>query len=204
MAALRGLRTWLGLRREPQKLSDLPGVTVGRHVYVPPSVVLFPAVEAPVVIGSFVSIGPDAKVFALSEHRQCVTTYHMNDLFFRNRADFPIEKSAKGPTVVGNDVWIGYAATVLSGVRVGDGAIVGAGAVVTKDVPPYAIVGGNPATIIRYRHPPTIVEAMLSIRWWDWSDEKIFAEQDSFMGSIEDFVAQHRAARRSASTSTKI
>lgn len=173
----------------------MPGVTVGRHTNVPASVVLFPAVEAPVVVGSFVSIGPDAKIFALSEHRQCVTTYHMNDVFFRNRDDFPIEKSAKGTTVIGNDVWIGYAATVLSGVKVSDGAIIGAGAVVTKDVPPYAIVGGNPAKVIRYRHPPAIVEAMLSIGWWDWSDEKIFAEQDSFMGSVEDFVARHAERR---------
>lgn len=83
-------------------------------------------------------------------------------------------------TIIGNDVWIGTNAVVMGGVTVGDGAIIAAGAVVTKDVPPYAIVGGVPARVIRYRFPPKIISELLSLQWWnydvadfgdiDWSD----------------------------------
>jgi virginiamycin A acetyltransferase len=75
--------------------------------------------------------------------------------------------------VVGNDVWIGYRAALLPGVKIGDGAIIGAYSVVTKDVPPYTIVGGNPAREIRRRFPPEHVERLLQLRWWDWDIDKI-------------------------------
>ncbi len=76
-------------------------------------------------------------------------------------------------TVIGNDVWIGYNALILSGVNIGDGAIIGAGSVVTKDVPAYAIVGGNPAKIIRKRFSDQKIEALLRLKWWDWEIEKL-------------------------------
>jgi len=79
----------------------------------------------------------------------------------------------KGDTVVGNDVWIGHAAMIMPGVTIGDGAIVASGAVVTRDVPPYAIVGGNPAAILRYRFPPEAIARLLAIRWWDWDAARI-------------------------------
>lgn len=79
----------------------------------------------------------------------------------------------KGDIVVGNDVWIGYEAVILAGVTIGDGAIIGARAVVTRDVPPYTIVGGVPAKPIRRRFPDETVTRLLDIRWWDWPVEKI-------------------------------
>jgi virginiamycin A acetyltransferase len=79
----------------------------------------------------------------------------------------------KGDTVIGNDVWIGYKATIMPGVRVGDGAIIAAHSVVTKDVAPYAIVGGNPAAEIKKRFPDEEIEKLLQLRWWDWPPEKI-------------------------------
>ena len=79
----------------------------------------------------------------------------------------------KGDTVIGNDVWIGYEAVILSGVTVGDGAVIGARAVVTKDVPPYTVVGGVPAKEIKKRFDEKTVEALLNLRWWDWEKEKI-------------------------------
>ena len=79
----------------------------------------------------------------------------------------------KGDIVVGNDVWIGYEAVILSGVTIGDGAIVAARAVVTKDVPPYAIVGGVPAKIIRPRFPEDVIKRLQSLRWWDWPEGKL-------------------------------
>jgi len=79
----------------------------------------------------------------------------------------------KGDIVVGNDVWIGYEAVILSGVTVGDGAVIGARAVVTKDVPPYTIVGGVPAKPIIKRFSEESIKKLQSIRWWDWPKEKI-------------------------------
>lgn len=82
------------------------------------------------------------------------------------------KKKANPPVEIGNDVWIGSNVVILPGVKVGDGAVLAAGAVVRKDVPPYAIVGGVPAKIIRYRFSPDIIEALLRIRWWDWTLEQ--------------------------------
>ncbi len=79
----------------------------------------------------------------------------------------------KGNIVIGNDVWIGYDAVILSGVKIGDGAIIGARAVVTKDVPPYAIVGGIPAKVIRKRFNDNVIDRLMKIKWWNWPDEKI-------------------------------
>ena len=83
--------------------------------------------------------------------------------------DLPI----KGDTFVGNDVWIGYESVVMPGVKIGDGAIIAAKSVITTDVPPYTIVGGNPAKIIKQRFDDQIVTKLLAIKWWDWSVEKI-------------------------------
>ena len=79
----------------------------------------------------------------------------------------------KGDIVVGNDVWIGYEAVILAGVTIGDGAIIGARAVVTKDVPPYTIVGGVPAKQIRKRFNEETIDILLKLKWWDWSKERI-------------------------------
>jgi virginiamycin A acetyltransferase len=79
----------------------------------------------------------------------------------------------KGDIVIGNDVWIGYEAVIMSGVHIGDGAIIGTRALVTKDVPPYAIVGGSPAKIIRMRFEDSSIEDLRKIQWWNWSTEKI-------------------------------
>ena len=79
----------------------------------------------------------------------------------------------KGDIIIGNDVWIGYEAVILSGVNIGDGAIIGTRAVVTKDVPPYTIVGGVPAKTIRKRFSDDTITALLQINWWDWPEEKI-------------------------------
>ena len=87
----------------------------------------------------------------------------------------------KGDIVIGNDVWIGYEALIMAGVHIGDGAVIGARAVVTKDVPPYAIVGGVPAREIRKRFAPDVIARLLELKWWDWPMMKIRKELPSLM-----------------------
>ncbi len=90
---------------------------------------------------------------------------------------------SKGDTVIGNDVWLGYGATIMPGITIGDGAIVGAKAVVTKDIAPYSIVGGNPALEIKKRFSDETVEALLEIKWWNWPIEKITQHLQTISGN---------------------
>lgn len=92
----------------------------------------------------------------------------------------------KGNIVIGNDVWIGYKATITAGVTIGHGAIIGAGSLVTRDVPPYTIVGGNPAKEIRKRFSEPDIETLLTVNWWDWPPEKITRNIQLLTGSDID------------------
>jgi len=94
-----------------------------------------------------------------------------------------IEAGFRGDTIVGNDVWIGHEATIMPGVTIGDGAIVAAKSVVVADVPPYAIVGGNPAKPIRRRFSDESIAELLTIRWWDWSTDRITRNLDAIRGA---------------------
>ncbi|WKN29820.1 CatB-related O-acetyltransferase [Porifericola rhodea] len=94
----------------------------------------------------------------------------------------------KGDTIIGNDVWIGYKACIMPGVTIGDGAIIAANATVTKDVPPYAIVGGNPAEVIRKRFNEEQVAKLLKLKWWDWEAEKITAKLPLLTGNNIDLL----------------
>jgi virginiamycin A acetyltransferase len=96
----------------------------------------------------------------------------------------------KGDTTVGNDVWIGYRATIMPGVTIGNGAIIGAYAVVTRDVAPYTIVGGNPAKHIRQRFDDTTTAQLLAVAWWDWPIEKITQYASLLTGDTTSFLAQ--------------
>jgi virginiamycin A acetyltransferase len=103
---------------------------------------------------------------------------------------------SRGDTVVGNDVWIGYRAVVMPGVRIGDGAIVGAGAVVTADVPPYAVVGGNPATVLRKRFDDGDVERLLRAAWWDWPVELVTEHVRTIMAGTPADIERIAESRR--------
>ena len=92
----------------------------------------------------------------------------------------------KGNIEIGNDVWLGYRATIMAGVKIGHGAIVGSHAVVTKDVPPYAIVGGNPAKIIRQRFSDSQIAALLDLEWWHWPLDKITRNVELLTGNDVD------------------
>lgn len=129
-------------------------------------------------IGRFCSIACGAKfLFTSGNHTlHSLSTYPFPIFFEEWRLDAGHITEAwdnKGDIVIGNDVWIGYEAVILSGVTIGNGAIIGTRAVVTKDVPPYTIVGGVPAKPIRRRFDDDTVSALEALRWWDWEPEKI-------------------------------
>ena len=129
-------------------------------------------------IGSFCSIACGAKfIFTSANHSLGSLSTYSFPIFFEewglDAKNITDAWDNKGDITVGNDVWIGYEAVVLSGVTIGDGAIIGARAVVTKDVPPYTIVGGVPAKPIRRRFSDEVVEQLQLLRWWDWDDERI-------------------------------
>lgn len=135
-------------------------------------------------IGSYCSIGPEVLIGLgihpsrkfVSTHPSFYSTSKQSGIVYSK--DYKFIESKR--TVIGNDVWIGARAIILDGVTVGDGAIVGANSVVTKDVPPYAIVGGVPAKIIKYRFNSEEVNHLLNIKWWNWNEEKLKLKSDSF------------------------
>lgn len=129
-------------------------------------------------IGRFCSVACGAKfVFTSANHTlHSLSTYTFPIFFEEWGLDVKNITEAwdnKGNIIIGNDVWIGYGAVILSGVTVGDGAIIGARAVVTKDVPPYTIVGGVPARQIRKRFDDETIKKLLTLQWWNWDYEKI-------------------------------
>lgn len=132
------------------------------------------------IVGRFCSIACGAKfIFTSANHSMKSMSTYPFPLFFeewgldiRNVTD---AWDNKGDIVIGNDVWIGYEAVIMSGVSIGDGAIIGTRAVVTKDVPPYTIVGGVPAKPIRKRFADEEISRLLELKWWDWPEEKIAA-----------------------------
>ena len=138
----------------------------------------YPIHREKLIIGKFCSIACGTKfLFNCANHTLKSLSTYTFPLFYE---EWELEKSNittawdnKGNIVIGNDVWIGYEAVIMAGVHVGDGAIIAARAVVTKDVPPYTIVGGTPAKEIRKRFDAEVIEQLLIQKWWDWSTDKI-------------------------------
>jgi acetyltransferase-like isoleucine patch superfamily enzyme len=124
-------------------------------------------------IGAFCSISDGVTIFLGGNHRiDWLTTYPF-PVFRESAKQFEGHPATRGDVVIGSDVWIGYGATIMSGVEIGNGAVVGAQAVVTKSVPPYTVVAGNPAKVIRTRFPQEDVDVLQELAWWNWADEKI-------------------------------
>lgn len=143
-------------------------------------------------IGKFCSVACGTKfLFTSANHTmRSLSTYSFPIFFEEWGLDAKNITSAwdnKGDIVIGNDVWIGFEAVILSGVTIGDGAIIGARAVVTKDVPPYTIVGGVPAKPIRKRFSDEVVSELLKLQWWNWSEDRIKQNIEAIQsGRIED------------------
>lgn len=166
-------------------------IIIGEHSKAFPDQLLIFGPDDVIQIGKFSGLAAGAKVLGGGEHFiNNIAMFSLKSFHFKEIGEVNKDIYAKGPTIIGNDVVIGVNALVLSGVKIGDGAVVGAGSVVTKDVPPYAIVAGNPARIIRYRFSEEQIKALLRIRWWDWSMEEIKEFIDYFYGDVDTFISK--------------
>lgn len=103
------------------------------------------------------------------------------------------DHSGKGGVDIGNDVWLGYGVTIMPGVKIGDGAVVAAESVVTKDVLPYSVVGGNPARVLKHRHSSEDVKSLMHIRWWDWDDRTLNDRLPLMMTDMAGFIKKYGA-----------
>jgi acetyltransferase-like isoleucine patch superfamily enzyme len=145
---------------------------IGDHTYGRPRVISW-GEGASLKIGKYCSIASNVIIFLGSEHRvDWISTYPFPYLW-EDAKSITGHPSTKGDVVIANDVWIGFGTTILSGVRINDGAAIGACSLVNRDIPPYAIVAGNPAKIIRYRFDEETIQKLMQIKWWDWPDEKV-------------------------------
>ena len=150
-----------------------------------------------IYLGKYNSVGRDCTFFLHANHRtDWVTTSSqlwgpVTDEIAKMHMDMG-HPTCKGHIYVENDVWIGANSTIMSGVKIGNGAVIGANSMVTKDVPPYAIVAGNPAKLIKYRFTEEQIVSLLKIEWWTWPEYKIRDEAlDMWSSNIDEFIKKH-------------
>ena len=182
---------------------SFPVLTIGRNSYIEEAMVdnvLDRELIYNLQIGRYCAIAHDVTfVVDLNHDYKRVCQGRIKDITY-NR---PEHIRRKGQIIIMNDCWIGEKATIVSGVTIGNGAVVAAGAVVTKDVPPYAIVAGNPAKIIGYRFDETQIKALQFIRWWNWSDDKVKSCANDLFGDIDTFIMKHIKEAKRDLTSIK-
>ena len=202
----------LGLIPSPDALYPIPGVTrtiflkniikspqieVGDYTYYddPTDIYnfernvlyLFEFMKDKLIIGKFCQLATGVRfIMNGSNHAMDGVSTYPFKVFGGAWSNAWMNVISKGDTVIGNDVWIGNSATLMQGVKIGDGAIIGTNSLVTKDVEPYTIVGGNPAKVIRKRFDDETIQFLLKLKWWNWSVEKITENLTSITsGDIE-------------------
>ena len=155
-----------------------------------------------IFVGKFCSIAAQVKVINVGHNHNYISTYPFSARSCNIRdkwkncpggiESIPVNHKPMGDLIIGNDVWIGQNVTFIGGINVSDGAVIAAESVVTKDVLAYAIVGGNPANLIKKRFSDDVIEKLLKIKWWNWSKEKI-EKNLPLIGSsnIKDFIKKH-------------
>lgn len=148
------------------------------------------------ILGKFVNIAAEVRIGPTNHPMERASLHHFT---YRGRmygfdenddAEFFKARESR-TTYIGHDTWMGHGAIILPGVKVGNGSVIGSGAIVTKDVPPYAIVVGVPAKIIRYRFSQDVIDKLEEIKWWDWDYEKLKEYYYDFRLPIEEFLEKH-------------
>jgi len=195
-----------------QAAIDHPNIRVGRYAYYSPlapvadpaaelAPYLYPGCPETLEIGAFAQIAHGVRFITASANHPMrgITTYPFRIFDMATAGKYLEENALTGDTVAGPDVWLGFGATVLPGVRIGAGAIVASGAVVAQEVPPYAIVAGNPARVVRMRVEEEAVARLLDLAWWDWPVEAIQAALPALeAGDVEALAAAAPGAAASS------
>ena len=186
---LKKLTDYLTKRREQKKAEKLrekparnlirfkktyPNYSIGINNYGLPQIKNSHK-DSTLSIGSYCSIAPNVKIYMGGLHRTDWITNYPFPAFFAQAQHIKNYEQTKGYITIGSDVWLCANSVILSGVTIGHGAVIANSAIVTKDVPPYAIVGGNPAKLIRWRFDEVTREALVESAWWDWPEEEVLS-----------------------------
>lgn len=185
---LKKIKRYLKEKRKPYYMQDnkkYKKYKIGSYTYGKPKIY---AHENSVEIGAYCSIADGVTIYSGAEHHhEWVSSYNFSAKFKCKNCE-----TTKGNVIIGNDVWIADGVLILSGVKIGDGAVIAARAVVTKDIKPYEIVGGNPAKHIKFRFKEEQIKKLLSIQWWNWPIEKIENNFDLILNNnIDVFISKH-------------
>ena len=178
-----------------KEFPNIPFVTIGDGSYICRSYFDSKSDKEHLLIGKYTSIAIDNKfLLGLNHDYHAVTTFPLKYFFHKqSRSDLPDPKknsnfNNRKQIIIGHDVWIGNGVTILGGARIGNGAVIGAGSVIAKNVPPYSIVVGNPARVIKYRFDSETIRKLQAIRWWDWDLEKIYENYPLLTSDAEIFA----------------
>jgi acetyltransferase-like isoleucine patch superfamily enzyme len=189
---LRAINSFVRITKRASWFVSGRNVQIGEFSYGTPKVHMITD-KYRLVIGNFCSIGDNCRIIVDMNHRtDWISTYPFG-AFIPGLARNPGHPSGRGDMVIGNDVWFGLDVLILPGVQIGDGAVIAAGSVVTKNVGDYEIVGGNPARHIRNRFTDKQISDLKSIKWWDWPTDKIKAHYQLLQSSnIDEFIEKFR------------
>jgi virginiamycin A acetyltransferase len=197
MVTLKSINTLQGIwnsRRHPytNKNKRYKKYSIGDFTYGEPKVVTW-GEKSTLKIGKFCSIAEDVTIVLGGEHKTDWTTTYPFWVALEEFYNFPVHSGTKGDVIIGNDVWIGLNSLILSGVTIGDGAVVGAGSVISTDVEPYAIVVGNPQKLIRKRFDEETINQLLKIKWWAWDIQRIKENMPLLISDqISEFIKKNK------------
>jgi len=173
-------------------LKNTPTLTVGKETLFAGTPYIVSNEYATVTFGNFCSIAPNLKIIATNhDYNYSAVQYTFYKKYFNTSHpgelnNPPTKERTKGNVIIGNDVWIGEDVVILSGVKIGDGCCIGARSIVTKDLESYTICAGTPCKSIKYRYDKDMIEYLLQLKWWNWSDDTIKQNKEFFHTNLNN------------------